>query len=88
MQPLLVSRYSRLATIDSVSAVVCLLVSVTVCAGLLCPDKIVPKFRLPVEAAMGATPVPDSPTACGLVPSLSTIVIAPGYARGARFAVG
>jgi hypothetical protein len=50
----------------------------TAVRALLEPLMIVPKFRFAGEAVTGDTPVPDKPTTCGLVLSLSVTVTAPG----------
>ena len=54
------------------------LVNVTVCTGVVVLDRTCPKSSADGEEVTGATPVPESPTTCGLVLSLSATVIAPG----------
>lgn len=54
------------------------LVSVTICGGLVVLTTTVPKFKLLAESvAMGPVPVPVKLTVCGLLRALSVTVIAP-----------
>ncbi len=67
--------------LEMVSAALPLLVSVTLCAGLVVPTAWLPKLRLVDDrltagAELVLVPLPDRPTDCGLPLALSVIVTA------------
>lgn len=67
----------------TVSEVVLLFVTVTVCVALVVPAATLPKFRLPGATATCTTPVPESGTVCGLFAALSVMDSVPGCAPSA-----